>query len=64
MEQLRTYLTGRKKADFALLIGTTPSYLSQLLAGSKRPSYRMMVAIRDATEGAVSLESWTEGASQ
>jgi transcriptional regulator with XRE-family HTH domain len=59
MEKLRAYLTGKKKAEFASRIGTTPSYLSQILSGKKTPSIKMMARIRDESAGAVRLDDWT-----
>ena len=59
MEQLKTYLSGRKKAEFAESIGTSPAYLSQLLSGHRSPSLALMRAIERASGGAVDLNSWS-----
>lgn len=56
---LNTYLNDKRKKDFAEKIGTSPSYLSQLLSGHRRPSFSLMVRIKDATNGAVCLNSWS-----
>jgi len=69
METLKTYLEGRKKADFAKAIGTSPSYLSQLLAGTRSPSRKLMMKISAETGGNVDVVSWfpataTQGAAQ
>lgn len=62
MDKLRAYLDARPKgakAAFAEKIGTSPSYLSQILAG-KRPGFDMMVRIERASDGAVPLSAWAE----
>lgn len=61
MEKLREYLAGKRKADFAAKLGTSPSYLSQLLSGVKRPGFDMMVRIKQATDGAVTPNDWEQG---
>ena len=58
MGKLQAYLADRKKADFARMIGTSPSYLSQLLSGHRRPSLEMMRRIAAASGGFVDLNSW------
>jgi DNA-binding transcriptional regulator YdaS (Cro superfamily) len=58
MEKLALYLTGKKKRDFAEAIGTSPSYLSQLLSGHRRPSFDMMLRIERVTDGAVDVHAW------
>jgi len=58
MQALRTYLDGRSKAEFAEAIGTSPSYLSQILSGHRRPGFDLIVRIDQASGGAVPPESW------
>lgn len=58
MEQLRTYLTGKRKAAFARSVDIHPAYLSQLLAGTKTPSLALMYRIEQATGGVVSRMHW------
>lgn len=60
MEKLRQYLEGRKKGEFARVIGTTPSYLSQILSKHRTPSFTLMVRIERATNGEVPVSSWSE----
>lgn len=60
METLQKYLEGRRKANFAEEIGTSPSYLSQLLSGHRRPSFRLMLKIQEATGGDVPVSAWVE----
>lgn len=62
MEKLRQYLEGRKKGDFARAIGTTPSYLSQLLSKHRTPSFPLMVRIEQESGGEVPVSSWVEPA--
>jgi len=40
---------GMTQADFANLVGTTDSYLNQILNGWKHPSPRMAARMRDLT---------------
>jgi len=58
MEKLTEYLERRKHKDFAAAIGVSPSYLSQLLSGLKRPSNRLMWKIEKASSGYVDLYAW------
>lgn len=58
MHTLKAYLCGRKKAEFADQIGTSPSYLSQILSGHRRPGFDLMVRIERHTDGAVPVSSW------
>lgn len=53
MKKLREYLDGRRKGDFAASIGTSASYLSQLLSEHRQPSLEMMRRIERATGGKV-----------
>jgi len=59
MEKLRAYLADKPKGVFASRLGTSPSYLSQLLSGRRRPSYELMLRIEQETGGAVDLRSWS-----
>lgn len=59
MENLKAYLTGRNKGDFARAIGTSPSYLSQILSEHRKPSLAMMLRIQAASDGVVDLNSWS-----
>ncbi|MGB1215967.1 MAG: helix-turn-helix domain-containing protein [Pikeienuella sp.] len=59
MENLKKYLQDRNKGDFARKIGTSPSYLSQIMSAHRRPSLALMVRIEKATGGAVDLNSWS-----
>lgn len=58
MEQLKIYLSDKRKGDFARSLGIAPAYLSQILSGSKRPSFELMVRIDDETNGDVGLYDW------
>lgn len=65
MEPFRAYLSGLDRPAFeafAVRIGIVPKYLEQLRSGFRRPSYDLMVRIRDATDGAVSLDAWSQAA--
>lgn len=59
MEKLRTYLSDKNKSQFAKQLGTSPSYLSQIMSGHRRPSYDLMLRIEEMTDGAVDLRSWS-----
>lgn len=58
MMTLNEYLSTRRKSEFAEQIGVSASQLSQYLSAYRRPSYDMMIKIRDASGGLVSVESW------
>jgi len=59
MDKLKQHLAGKKKSDFAAEIGTSPSYLSQIISGHRRPSYGLMCKIEAASGGEVDLHSWS-----
>ena len=59
MATLAQYLSDKPKAAFAKRVGIAPVYLSQILGG-RRPGYDLMVRIREATDGAVGLETWAD----
>lgn len=59
MEKLSAYLKDKPKGDFAKALGTSPSYLSQLMSGYRRPSFQMMLKIERLSEGEVDLHSWS-----
>ena len=40
------------------MLGRNRAHISKLRRGKVTPSYELMLAIRDASEGAVTLESW------
>jgi transcriptional regulator with XRE-family HTH domain len=56
---LAEYLATRRKKDFAEKLGTSPSYLSQLLSGHRKPGRKMMLKIQESTDGAVDFNSWS-----
>jgi transcriptional regulator with XRE-family HTH domain len=60
MEKLQTYLIGKNKGEFARAIGKSPSYLSQILSGYRKPSLALMNQIAAATGGVVDLNSWAD----
>jgi DNA-binding transcriptional regulator YdaS (Cro superfamily) len=60
MEQLRTYLEGRNKGDFARSVNIVPVYLSHILSGVRTPSLALALRIARATDGAVPVESWVQ----
>lgn len=62
MNKLQAYLQGQPKKLFAERIGVSPAYLSQLLSGARRPSYDVMLRIEAATDEAVDIRSWADGA--
>jgi len=62
MNALKTYLSGKRKGDFARTLGISPAYLSQLLSEKARrtPSFPLMVEIERATGGEVPVSSWVD----
>lgn len=50
---LKQYLKGRDREEFAKQIGTTKNYLNLLVCGSRRPSPELAAKIEEASEGAV-----------
>lgn len=62
---LKTYLqiSNRTQAEFATACGVTPGRISHLVAiPDATPSLSLARRIRDASDGAVSLESWEKPA--
>lgn len=53
---LKTHLRSRKQTqtEFAVELGTTPSYLNQILTGYRSPSRKLARQIEQATGGEVS----------
>jgi len=60
MEKLNEYLDGRKKSQFAELIGISAPYLSQLCSGVRTPGIRVAIKIDEATDGAVPVSAWRD----
>ncbi|GIT90126.1 hypothetical protein JANAI62_03910 [Jannaschia pagri] len=58
MQDLKDYLKGKNKGDFARSVEIVPAYLSQILSGKKRPSFDLMLRIEKETKGAVSVSAW------
>lgn len=58
MQTLKQYLEGRSKAEFAEIIGVSPSQLSQYLSRVRRPGYDRMILIERVTDGQVPVQSW------
>lgn len=47
-----------KLTTWALQLGTSPGYLHDLMAGRRKPSRKLQLAIDRLTEGAVPASSW------
>ncbi|WP_373284034.1 helix-turn-helix domain-containing protein [Primorskyibacter flagellatus] len=60
MEPLKKYLAGRRKSAFAAKVGIVPAYLSQILSGTKRPGFDLMVRIERETDGDVPVSAWVD----
>jgi len=60
MEQLATHLkaAGIKRNEFARSVGISAPYLTQILAGRKRPSLDLAFRIEKATDGIVPASCW------
>lgn len=63
--KLGVWLAGRKsgptrlkKGDFAKGIGISPSFLSRLLSGERKPALELAEAIEEVTDGFVSMRGW------
>ncbi len=54
--KLKDYLKNRDRKEFAARIGVSYGYLRLLVSGHKVPSSRLAVAIRDSTNGEVSID--------
>ena len=60
MENLKSYLSDKRKGVFAAQIGIAPSYLSQILSGHRRPNFELMIKIKRETNNAVDFMSWAK----
>lgn len=62
MEKLDEYLTQNciSSADFAGKIGADHSTVWRLRNGKMRPGADLIIAIRNATDGAVTLDDWAK----
>ena len=60
MKHLNEYLLseGVSQTNFAKRVGISDGYLSQILAGLRRPSFDLMVRIESATGKRVALDAW------
>lgn len=60
MSELSKHLsdTNTSQRAFAELIGCSPSYLSEIMSGRKRPGMDLAFKIHRATGGKVTVESW------
>lgn len=53
-------LTGTTNAQAAAMFLRDRAHISKLRRGVVKPSYELMLAIRDKTDGAVTLDSWAK----
>lgn len=51
--KLKEYLKGKSRKKFAVLVGTTKSYIDLLCCGQRRPSPELALKIDQATKGQV-----------
>lgn len=61
MEDLQAWLADKPrgaKGDLAKRAGITAAYLSDILAGRKRPQIDITWRIEKATDGAVPMQAW------
>ena len=60
MMTLKTYLadTGTSQRAFAEKVGLSPSFVNEMLQGTKEPGLDTAQRIAAATDGAVALSSW------
>ena len=60
MDRIRAYLTetGRTQRALAAQLGISPSHLSEIVSGRKRPSLDVAFDIERATGGMVPVQSW------
>ena len=62
MQTLKSYIAevapDRKDKEWAALLGTSPSYLSQILSGKRRPGPKLIKAINTMTDGKVPPNVW------
>jgi DNA-binding transcriptional regulator YdaS (Cro superfamily) len=49
---------GEKQGSFAVRLGVSGPFLSQIISGHRRPSLDLAVRIARLTGGAVPVESW------
>ncbi len=64
MMDLSTYLaqTGTSQRSFAEEVGISPSFLNEIVQGTKAPSLAVAIKIAEAADGAVSMASLVKGA--
>jgi DNA-binding transcriptional regulator YdaS (Cro superfamily) len=60
MEKLKEYLAKHKASYLAAQIGRSPSFVSDLRSGHRKPSLQVAFAIEDATGGAVPARAWLD----
>lgn len=62
MSHLSSYLVVSRKSQAALAeeVGVSRGYMSELVAGAKKPGLDLAFAIERATEGAVPAISWVD----
>ncbi len=53
---LKTYLKGKDRAAFAILVGTTKNYINLLACGARRPSPDLALKIEQMTNGEVTRD--------
>ena len=60
MTHLAKYIekTGVRQSSLARDLGISRSHMSELVAGKKSPSPKMIGRIRDVTKGAIPVEAW------
>lgn len=60
MQQLRTYLSANSETQkaFAKRVSVSPSHLSEIISGRKRPSLDIALAISRETGGEIPAEAW------
>jgi len=60
MSKIAAYLSehGITQREFAASVCASPSYLSEIISGAKRPGMDLAFAIERATNGAVPMSSW------
>lgn len=52
--------SGKNRSAWAVMLGISRSYLSEILSGNRRPSLELAVSIERKTNGAVPASSWIE----
>jgi transcriptional regulator with XRE-family HTH domain len=60
MSDLQKYLDDNSitQREFAARVSSSPSYINEIVAGSKTPGLKLAFAIERATGGAVPASSW------